>query len=1160
MEKISAACAMEWSIQLEKALRSKNRARAIEAILETVSRLKRWSQEPEAKQAVCSMFSLVPGEDRLFANTILLRLADAFRVGDREIRKSIVIVFLSNHRQRRRNELKKGIKGILSKGRVQNHVELLSRVKAVFETGDVESRALALILFGCWADFAKDSAEIRYLVLSSMVSSSVPEVKASFFAAGCFCELVDDFAFVVLEMLVNIMSMLATAEAMRLSGARVFANMTCSHSVATKAFKTGLQLVSDSSEEKFIVAFMVSLTKLACKSTTLISKQVDLLFLYLKKESWKLRAIALKCLHFIFVKQKLLPPVTECLIKTLFSTLEESELSPGMQCQALQVLHKIILFKLHDVPSLNMLDITQLLAIVEIVSQSTIISNSLCAFSFLADISSKLWESTETGYIDRSFSHQPSKVISLIIKQIISVVKPFHGLCEINSTVFQEVKVLLKLLLKMVGENPDLGVLVLDKIVSFIDYIVGLHGNEVATGQTGMDEIVKFEGAKRKVISKILYYINRFVVACLQNLNDVASITVDISNKVKFLVDHLHQHGLFDFYIRTTYISVLNAHIVSHSMVNENKETISVDGISALSFPSYLLEHEFVIHEHAKKMLTEGDYWPAYKAGIHAATEGAWLIATFIFEQLVNKVKSDSYYSWLKSLVLFSHSEGKVRLFLLTNQQSNFVDILKLEKSPFKDNLGAVNHDAVGITNEPGYIEVLVEAQGSLCSSVELLEKIDISGKEFCFQRWFLALRAKVLSTIVEVLKISGTSKWENVDNDGDFEKRILIEPIPLQKITQISFQLKMIAKEFDLMSTSFIGMDGDTSNIIAALALSCSVLAFTSGFPLFFPSLLAYETLTNFNPENSQQNYSCSMLLQHMVGRLSHIDNETGMKIGLLFEGGAGDLQKCLHLHFRNQILSCGHEVRDVLSVLKYAVSGMVCLRNEVNKIQNEEIVSHVTKKGLQLLLEVVGQWINIPFQVPRHFFKIRPCIGSELFAFNADAKNSNEITVIQGSTISLNLCLQLRNMPSEFPLRLSRMYCILCCRVSSFQKPCQNERNGETVQWDSRPWENEDMVEMNENLFCYVTECTKKANPRKCSRDNIVNKDCGIVHSYVCFEPNVKGQGFSSCLLDVSHFPVGCYTIKWFSCCIDRQGSYWSLLPLNSGPEFLVQQSPVS
>lgn len=233
MEKISAACAMDWSIQLEKALRSKNRARAIEAIIQTGSRLEQWSQEPDAKQAVCSMFDLVPGEDRLFANTILLRLANAFRVGDRNIRKSVVMIFLSNYRKSR----KKGVKGILSKERVSNHVELLGRVKAVFETGDVESRALALVLFGCWADFAKDSAEIRYLVISSLVSSSVWEVKASLFAAGCFCELVNDFAFVFLEMLVNMMSTLETAEAIRLAGARGFAHMTCSYSVACRAFK-----------------------------------------------------------------------------------------------------------------------------------------------------------------------------------------------------------------------------------------------------------------------------------------------------------------------------------------------------------------------------------------------------------------------------------------------------------------------------------------------------------------------------------------------------------------------------------------------------------------------------------------------------------------------------------------------------------------------------------------------------------------------------------------------------------------------------------------------------------------------------------------------------------------------------------------------------------
>ena len=124
------------------------------------------------------MFGLVPGEDRLFANAILLRLAEAFRVGDHSVRHSVVRVFLSL-RSRNKNKYNGGKNyGILSKHRVHNQSQLLSRVKIVFDSGDVQSRALTLVLFGCWADFAKDSAEIRYIILSSLVSSHVVEVRA----------------------------------------------------------------------------------------------------------------------------------------------------------------------------------------------------------------------------------------------------------------------------------------------------------------------------------------------------------------------------------------------------------------------------------------------------------------------------------------------------------------------------------------------------------------------------------------------------------------------------------------------------------------------------------------------------------------------------------------------------------------------------------------------------------------------------------------------------------------------------------------------------------------------------------------------------------------------------------------------------------------------
>ena len=77
----------------------------------------------------------------------------------------------------RNKEKTKQCKGLLSEARVANHLELLNRVKSVFDSGDLESKALALVLFGCWADFLKDNAQIRYLIFSSLVSAHDCEVK-----------------------------------------------------------------------------------------------------------------------------------------------------------------------------------------------------------------------------------------------------------------------------------------------------------------------------------------------------------------------------------------------------------------------------------------------------------------------------------------------------------------------------------------------------------------------------------------------------------------------------------------------------------------------------------------------------------------------------------------------------------------------------------------------------------------------------------------------------------------------------------------------------------------------------------------------------------------------------------------------------------------------
>ncbi|KAK8263621.1 hypothetical protein V6Z12_D12G053900 [Gossypium hirsutum] len=1099
MDKISAACAMEWSIQLDKALRSSNPALAVETILQTGPRLEQWGQEPEATKALCSIFGLVPGEDRLFANAILLRLADAFRFGDKKIRLSVVRIFLTSIRCNRSKKLRKQKRRTFLNSRVYNHEELLRRVKVVFDTGDVESRAMALVLFGCWVDFAKDSAEIRYLVLSSMVSSNILEVKASLFAASRFCELTDDFASVVLEMMVNMMASPETLPAVRLGGASVFTRMVCSYSVSKRAYKTGIKLVLDSSEENFIIAMLVSLSKLVSKSTSLISEQVDVLLPYLSQEnSWQMRETALKCLHLLFVKEGCCSPVNMHMIKAVFSILHELELPSVMHCGALQILHKIFLLTLPNLPSFEKLEFDHLLAILENAAQSPIMSKCLAALRILTDISSKLWARKNSESFAVYSSPLPLRVISLVMAQLRSLVKQLPDPCQTSSRIFHEIKSLLKLILQLVGEHPDLGATVLGEIGSFIKYFGTPNENVLASKHIASSEVLDFEGDMYQAFrSKLLSHIHRFVATCLQILNEAGAITTNVFDK------------------------------------------------------------ELATLEHACKMLSERDNWHSYKAGIYATNQGAWITATFIFAELMSRVQSESCYCWFKSLVQFSHSEAKLWLSPLAKQGSFLEGSVGTNEllAFLKDNFGELGQDAAGNDDVPNYRDVLVGAYKNVCSSIETLERVIISRKAFCFQRWFFSLRAKLLGAVGEILEVLDTSKQETFSIIIEVQNSALTNIKCLEKFTQFSCRLNRLAKEFNLINSSFIGMDCESLKIIARLALSCSLLAFSAGFPHFFPNLPAYKYLRTCVREHSQQSNLSSMLLQDLLSRLLHIDHEVSMDLCKLLDNG-GCPTKCSHLQSGNYILKSGHEVKDILDIIRYAVSSVMHLQIETNRIQNEAIISHVTKNGVELLLEISRKWLQIPFQMPKQFFNTRPIIGSELFVYSTDSRNQSQITVSSGLHLSLNLCLQLRNASPELSLGLTKLYCVLYSRVS-FQKQSHGERNNEEMESQCQPWESEEIVEMNEKLFQYVTECAKKTTSYgKRFRDDDMNDD-QMVYEFVCFEPNAKGQGFSSCVLDVSHFPVGCYRVEWYSCCIDNEGSYWSVLPLNSRPVFTVQES---
>lgn len=62
-------------------------------------------------------------------------------------------------------------------------------------------------------------------------------MEASLFAGSCFSELSNDFASVLLEILVNLVTSSETLSTVRLAGVRAFAKMGCSSSHASKAYK-----------------------------------------------------------------------------------------------------------------------------------------------------------------------------------------------------------------------------------------------------------------------------------------------------------------------------------------------------------------------------------------------------------------------------------------------------------------------------------------------------------------------------------------------------------------------------------------------------------------------------------------------------------------------------------------------------------------------------------------------------------------------------------------------------------------------------------------------------------------------------------------------------------------------------------------------------------
>ncbi|KAK6923418.1 hypothetical protein RJ641_011722, partial [Dillenia turbinata] len=500
------------------------------------------------------------------------------------------------------------------------------------------------------------------MILSTLVSSDVLEVKASLFAAGGLCELCTDFANVVLEMLVN---MLTSSETL-------------------------------------------------CETTLVV------------------QTVALRSLHFILERGSPFFPSTADSIQTLISILDEPKLSPSLQLQVLQILHKVV----------------------EHAAHSKVLSVRLLAIRFLVDI---LVKKPYMEFNEASSDLLPTWVISIIQDKIIILLeKSVQNSGLVDSELNHEVQSLLKLFLLVVEKYPNLVDLVLDHFASTINCIFSMH--DVQLGQGAMhlstDMILDFEGGKYSFIrSKFVNYTHKFPMALLSEIDGLA-ITEEVVDMVKLLIEKVRNHYLFDTYSQMTYSLLLTSVILWNCREDEKIYVSNLDETAAMPLRDYLMESEAFAVECAKKLLVSQDNWNAYRVGRYAACQGALTIAASIFVQQIARVQSSSCTSWLTHLAQFSHLEKKIQV-LLPNDGSmlvNWSEVCKISGAPFMDDSSQVCHSTARIgslhkcseklngTND--IHQILEEPLGTILSS-------DLC---FVFPKWFMVLRAKLLKIVAAIL------------------------------------------------------------------------------------------------------------------------------------------------------------------------------------------------------------------------------------------------------------------------------------------------------------------------------------------------------------------------------------------------------------------------
>ncbi|KAL0921275.1 hypothetical protein M5K25_008333 [Dendrobium thyrsiflorum] len=1155
MEKISAACAMEWSIELEKGLRSKKPGHRIEAIKRIGHKLQQWSMEPSITLAISDVYNMVPGEDILFANTIILRLADAFCNGDMEVRRCILKVFLVELQHITKKG--KNYDGILARKRMPNYLELLKRLLTVYDSGDLEAKCLTLRMFGCWAGLATDSSHICFLIHKSMQSNHDLEVKASLFAAGCFSRLSEDFACIFLKILISIISSITRSPDVRLEAVRALAKLQCSSAITKYAYQAGRTVLLDLPVDDIKAEMLSSLSKLASKTSLIYLDQSFLNHEY----PIPLKARALRCLYFLLGGGSCHFPVRKNILSALCSMFDDNNLSLSLQCLALQILCKIFSNRQLNLPISDIPDLVKVVVVVK--NADTPKKKRRLALNLLIDIlcsmkkggkehyaSSTNWlshiaqlqGSSSSGLLTSSgcsLTLLISNISFLIMDQVNFLVKEIICTChkevkcvenlKSGSELFifkKKLKSILNLILRLVQEDSSSVLVAFSELRCIVYYLVSLltegrgetciASEAVSQKDTNCktNDIVfrplESDGEQITVIFALILCLCRFANACISILHETNSITSEVRHILKDVVNCIKLSECSCYYSFEVFCLIIHSFVFDYDFKEGNGNKVKVGDEICCPHSICWFHQECIALDFTKKILRRGDYWEVYKAGKYSCLQGLVLINSFQYS-------SDSDHP-------FSYSGGEANACVGEGYNWNV----------FRANLSRIC--------------------GRICSSEKVLEaSADFNGV-FFFQRWFLNLRGNFLQIIVETLSLLCSSTLA----EEKYKNSTTLNPLHATKVThdmhalvcalaRLSFRLNKLAKGYDLLATSFMDIDAVSFRGISRLGFICSTLAFCTSFATNVLNRPAFKNIIS-SSANNLEFYSNLKIVQDLAERLMDTDYTIArklMKFILAKEEIKHGLYSKMNMH--------GPTLFDnvSLSLIQSAISGILCVQVDLEVVNDEEDLIAIFLRGLQHLFCFITKWMEIPLITPKYFFSVRPCIGSELYIFHANSFHRDEILVRSGVQLPLNLCIQLKNASNKKCASIAKIYCVLAVRAAD--RFTNGSGRLAPAQCVLQIHKAEDTLWLSEILLHLL-----RANNVETDKEhqNVVD-DGSFLATYASFEPNKMGLGFSTCLLNISHLPEGSYPIKWHSCCVDDRGFYWNLLPLNNESVFTIKKT---